>query len=217
MLREGENREDFEQLHQELTEEWQPGYVTEAMLVKSIAEKSFDLAQLRAAWTESRLNSLRITEIQAQRQELLTRRWLPGQPPVKRELGGLWLAKDSPAKFKGIFDRLDLIEKWCEAQTCPAEYRQTMIELYGECPSLAGEKSGSWLWITSATTKQRCATPPRNCPSGSSGNGKTWSGSAISISGRWPSGKKSCRPSPRSTWIRKKRRWRDRSASTPGS
>src|SRR5271157_1331793 len=53
MLRRGENPDDFEQLHQEFTEEWQPGYVTEAMLVKTIAEKSFDKAQLRAAWTES--------------------------------------------------------------------------------------------------------------------------------------------------------------------
>jgi len=140
MVRKGENPADFEQLHQEFTEEWQPGYVTEAMLVKTIAEKSFDLAQLRAAWTESQLNSLRIAEIQAQRQELLTRRWLPGQPAVKREAGGLWLAKDSPSKFKGILDRLDLIEKWCEAQTCPEEYSPTMRELYGECPSLAGEK-----------------------------------------------------------------------------
>jgi len=35
---------------------------------------------------------------------------------------------------------LDLIQKWCEAQTCPDEYPRTMRELYGECPSLAGEK-----------------------------------------------------------------------------
>ncbi|MGO9272131.1 MAG: hypothetical protein ACLQOO_18020 [Terriglobia bacterium] len=140
MLRKGENPEDFEQLHQEFTEEWQPGYVTEAMLVKTVAEKSFDKAQLRAAWMESQLNSLRIAEIQAQRQELLTRRWLPGCPAVEREARGLWLAKDSPSKFKRIFNCLDLIEKWCEAQTCPDEYPQTMRELYGECPSRAGEK-----------------------------------------------------------------------------
>ncbi|HMD98657.1 MAG TPA: hypothetical protein VKM93_15165 [Terriglobia bacterium] len=35
---------------------------------------------------------------------------------------------------------MDLIEKWCEAQTCPAEYPGTMRELYGECPTLAGER-----------------------------------------------------------------------------
>src|SRR5271157_1266859 len=140
MLRRGENPDDFEQLHQEFTEEWQPGYVTEAMLVKTIAEKSFDKAQLRAAWTESQLDAHRIAEIQAQRRELLARRWLPGCPAVEKGARGLWLAKDSPSKFKKIFDRLDLIEKWCEAQTIPDEYPRTMRELYGECPSLAGEK-----------------------------------------------------------------------------
>src|SRR5271166_2592550 len=84
MLRRGENPEDFEQLHQEFTEEWQPGYVTEATLVKTIAEKTFDKAQLRAAWMESQLNSLRIAEVQAKRQQLLTRRWLPGVPNLER-------------------------------------------------------------------------------------------------------------------------------------
>jgi len=74
MLRKGENPGDFEQLHEEFTEEWQPGYVTEAMLVKTIAEKSYDKAQLRAAWTERQLNGLRIAEIQTERQALLTRR-----------------------------------------------------------------------------------------------------------------------------------------------
>jgi hypothetical protein len=44
MLRRGENPDDFEQLHLEFTEEWQPEHVTEAMLVKTIAEKSFDKA-----------------------------------------------------------------------------------------------------------------------------------------------------------------------------
>src|SRR5271157_496929 len=56
MLRRGENPEDFEQLHQEFTEEWEPGYVTEATLVKTIAEKTFDKAQLRAGWMESQLS-----------------------------------------------------------------------------------------------------------------------------------------------------------------
>ena len=66
MVRKGEDPDDFEQLHQGLTEEWQPEFVTEAMLVKTIAEKGFDKAQLRAAWMESQLNSLRVAEIQEQ-------------------------------------------------------------------------------------------------------------------------------------------------------
>jgi hypothetical protein len=49
MLRRGENPDEFEHLHREFTEEWQPEYATEAMLVKTIAEKSFDKAQLGAA------------------------------------------------------------------------------------------------------------------------------------------------------------------------
>src|SRR3974377_963863 len=44
MLRRGENPDDFERLHREFTEEWQPEYATEALLVKTIAEKSFDKA-----------------------------------------------------------------------------------------------------------------------------------------------------------------------------
>jgi hypothetical protein len=62
---------------------------------------------------------------------------LPGREPAAQ---GLWLAKDSPSKFKKMFDRLERLEKWVEEETCPDEYPQTMRELYGECPSLAGEK-----------------------------------------------------------------------------
>jgi len=140
MVRRGENPDDFERLHREFTEEWQPEYATEALLVKTIAEKSFDKAQLRAAWMESQLNSLRLDEIQAQRRQLLARRWLPGCPAVEPEALGVWLAQDSPSKFKKIFDRLDRLEKWVREVECPDEYPQTMRELYGECPSLAGQK-----------------------------------------------------------------------------
>jgi hypothetical protein len=140
MVRRGQNPDDFEQLHKEFAEEWQPEHVTEAMLVKTIAEKSFDKAPLRAAWMESELNSLRMAEIQAQRRQLLARRWLPGCPAVEPGAQGLWLAKDSPSKFKNILDRLDRLDKWVEAEGCPDEYPHTMGELYGECPSLAGEK-----------------------------------------------------------------------------
>jgi hypothetical protein len=140
MLRRGENPDDFEQLHLELTQEWQPDHVTQALLVKAIAEKSFEKSQLRAAWLESQLNSLRIAEIQGQRRQLLARRWLPGCPAVAPEAQGVWLAKDSPSKFKKMFDGLDLLQKWAEEQICPDEYPGTMYELYGECPSLAGEK-----------------------------------------------------------------------------
>jgi len=141
MLRKGENPEDFEQWHQGFTEEWQPGYVTEAMLVKDIAEKSFDKAQLRAAWMESQLNSLRIAEVQAQRRQLLARRWLSGVSNVERgEEPPLWLAKDSPSKFNTIFEILDHLQKWYDSREVPDTFGQEMHAFYGEHHSRAGER-----------------------------------------------------------------------------
>ncbi|MGO9272208.1 MAG: hypothetical protein ACLQOO_18590 [Terriglobia bacterium] len=141
MLRRGENQDDFELLHQEFKEEWQPEYVTEAMLVKTIAEKSFDKAQLRAAWMESQLNSLRIAEVQAQRRQLLALRWLPGLPDVGRgEQPPLWLAKDSPSKFNAIFDILDDLQKWYDTREVSETFGQEMHALYGEHHSRAGER-----------------------------------------------------------------------------
>jgi hypothetical protein len=140
MLKRGENPDEFEQMHQQLIETWHPDDLMQAIVVKSIAEKSFDTAQLRAAWMESQLASLRIAEIQAQRKQLVARRWLPGCPAVEPEAQGLWLAKDSPFKFKMMFDGLDLLEKWLNDSVCPDEYPGLMRELYGECPTLAGER-----------------------------------------------------------------------------
>jgi len=141
MLRRGENPDDFEQLHQEFTDEWRPGYVTEAMLVKSIVEKSFDKAQLRAAWMESQLNSLRIAEVQARRRQLLARRWLPGVVNVQKgEEPPLWLAKDSPSKFHAIFEILDDFQKWYDNRAVPDTFGQDMHVLYGVHHSRAGER-----------------------------------------------------------------------------
>jgi len=141
MLRRGENPDDFEQLHQEFTEEWRPEHVTEAMLVKTIAEKSFDKAQLRAAWMESQLNSSRIAEVQAERRQLRARRWLPGVPNVpKGQQPPLWLAKDSPSKFHTIFEILDDLQKWYDNRVIPDTFGRDMHTLYGEYHSRAGER-----------------------------------------------------------------------------
>ena len=140
MLRRGESPDDFEQLHQGLTEEWQPEHLTEAMLVKAIAEKSFDKAQLRAAWMESQLNSLRIAEIQAERRQLLARRSRPDCPQVGEAEKPLWLAKDSPSKFNAVFKILDDLQRWHDEGECPDEYPGTMEALYGRYHSLAGER-----------------------------------------------------------------------------
>jgi hypothetical protein len=90
---------------------------------------------------ESQLNSLRIAEVQAERQQLLTRRWLPGVANVERgQLPPLWLAKDSPSKFHAIFEILDDFQKWYDKQECPEAFPEAMHALYGEHHSRAGEK-----------------------------------------------------------------------------
>jgi len=140
MLRRGENPADYEQFHQRLTEGWHPDDVMQEIMVKTIAEKTWEKEQVRAAWLESQLTALQVAQIQAQRRQLLARRWCPGAPAVEPEAQGIWLAKDRPSKFKRIFDLLDSLQKWFENQVCPDEYPPAMRELYGECPSDVGEK-----------------------------------------------------------------------------
>ena len=132
MVRKGEDPDDFEQLHQGLTEEWQPEFVTEAMLVKTIAEKGFDKAQLRAAWMESQLNSLRVAEIQEQRRQLLRRRLRPGCISAPERRAPLWQANDSLAKFKEIFDILDEVQRWFDDREYSDMFPEAMQKLYGE-------------------------------------------------------------------------------------
>ena len=67
MLRRGEDPAFYEQLQLELTQAWQPDDIMQAMAVKSIAEKTFDKASLRAAWMESQLTALQVGQIQEQR------------------------------------------------------------------------------------------------------------------------------------------------------
>jgi hypothetical protein len=140
MLRKGENPADYEQFQQGLAESWHPDDLMQEVLVKTITEKSWEMEQLRAAWAESQLTALQVGQIQAQRRQLLARRWCPGALAVEVEARGLWLGKDRPSKFKRIFDLLDLLQKWFEDEVCPDQYPATMRELYGECPSQAGEK-----------------------------------------------------------------------------
>ncbi|HMD98945.1 MAG TPA: hypothetical protein VKM93_16630 [Terriglobia bacterium] len=94
MLRRGEDSAFFDHLLLELTEGWQPEDVMQAMAAKGIAEKSFDKANLRAAWTESQLTALQMGEVEAQRRELRARRWCPGALAVEVKAQGLWQAKD---------------------------------------------------------------------------------------------------------------------------
>jgi len=163
MLRRGEDPADYEQLHRELTEGWRPDDVMQEMSVKTIADKSWERAQLRAAWMESQLLSLQVGQIQAKRKQLLARRWLPGTAPAEPSAQGLWLEKDRPNKFKRMFDLLDLLQKWFEDGECPDEYPQVMRELYGECHSLAGEKIRT-LFIQLFDTDDKAAEAAQELP-----------------------------------------------------
>jgi hypothetical protein len=58
MLRRGGDLNDLARLHQELSEAWQPDDVMQTVLVNNIAEKSFDIMQLRTAWMNLQLTSL---------------------------------------------------------------------------------------------------------------------------------------------------------------
>jgi len=140
MLRRGENPVEVETLHQEMIETWHPENVMEAMLVKSITEKSFDKSHLRAAWMESQLASLRIAEIQEQRRQLLVRRLRPGCYSADPQTAPLWQAKDSPAKFRALFAILDDLQKWFDDRECPEMFPQAMHELYRDQHSKAGER-----------------------------------------------------------------------------
>ncbi len=139
LLKSGEDPQEREELERDLMDSWQPEDTMQAIMVQTIADKTWDMLQSRALRRESQLTALEISQIQTQRRKLLARRWLPGCPAVKKEDQGLWLAKDSGSKFKTIFDILDDLQKWFEDKICPDEYPQAMLDLYGRCPSQAGE------------------------------------------------------------------------------
>jgi len=141
LLKSGEDPQEREKVERDLMESWQPDDTMQAIMVQGIADKTWDLLQLRGLRRQSQLTALLIGQIQTERQQLLSRRWLPGCPAVEKSAQGLWLAKDSGSKFKTIFDILDDLQKWFENNVCPDEYPQAMRDLYGECPSLAGEKT----------------------------------------------------------------------------
>ena len=140
LLKRGESPQEHEQLHRDLMDSWQPDDTMQALLVKTIADKTWDKLQLRAAWLESQLTALQVAQIQAERRQLLSRRWLPGVQAAPDDRPGLWRAKDSPKKFHDIHQFLDCLQEWFEKVECPVEYPQLMAALYGDTPSLAGER-----------------------------------------------------------------------------
>ncbi len=138
MLRLGEDPAHHEQLHQDVTDSLQPDDALQAMVVKTIADRTWDKLQLRSKWLERRLGSLQLAQAQFQRRQFAARRWPAGF--CVGASPGLCGAQDSPDKFRQILEHLDRLQKWFENETCPDEYPGVMGALYGDFPTLAGQR-----------------------------------------------------------------------------
>ncbi len=138
MLKRGQDPGEYEELHQELVDSWQPEDAMQAMVVKTITDRTWDKLELRRAWLDAQLGTLESAHAQAQRRQLAARRWLGSQPIY----GGLCVAHDSPDKFKQILDSLDRPREWSEQNICPDDYPDLMDELYGRSPTVAGQRIG---------------------------------------------------------------------------
>ena len=138
MVRRGEDPGEYEELHQDLVDSWQPEDAMQAMVVKTIADRTWDKLQLRRGWLDAQLGTLEAAHAQAQRRQLAARRWLGPQPVY----GGLCVAHDSADKFKQILDAVESLREWCEENICPDEYPELMDKLYGDFPTAAGQRIG---------------------------------------------------------------------------
>ncbi len=140
MLKRGQDPGEYEELHQELVDSWQPEDAMQAMVVKTIADRTWDKLQLRRAWLDGQLGTLESAQIQAQRRQLAARRWL-ASPPFPGS-GGLCALGDSAGKFQQIFSCLNRLQKWLEDDVCPDEYPKLMEILYDRRPTVAGQRIG---------------------------------------------------------------------------
>jgi hypothetical protein len=142
MVRRGEDPAEYEQLHQDLVDSCQPEDALQAMVVKTIGDKTWDKLKLRQVSLEAQLGSVQLAQARLQRRQLTARRW-----PVAAHPGddrGLCGSKDSPNKFNPILQHLDRLQDWFEKGNCPDEYPDVMGELYGECPTSAGQQIRQW-------------------------------------------------------------------------
>jgi hypothetical protein len=156
MVRRGEDPAEYEQLHQDLVDSCQPE------VVKTIGDKTWDKLKLRRALLETQLGSVQLEQVRLQRRQLTARRW-----PVAAHCGGhrgLCGSKDSPHKFNPILQRLDRLQEWFEEETCPDEYPGLMGELYGECPTLAGQQIRQWFIELFDDDQARCQKARQELP-----------------------------------------------------
>jgi len=138
MLQRGEGPAEYERLHQDLVNSWQPDDSMQAMLVKTIGDKTWEKLQLRQACLDAQLVSLELAQAQTHRAQLHARRWLRAAPlGVGRGLCG---AQDHPEKFDRIFQLLASLQEWAENEICPDEYPEAMDSLNGNVPTVTGQR-----------------------------------------------------------------------------
>jgi len=140
MRHRGDEPKDFEQLHQGLVDSWHPDDAMQTMVVKTIADKTWEKLELRHDSMESRLTAFQLDQIEGQRQKLRARRWDAGSVPGLGVRPGLWLAEDSPQKFRDIHEALNQIQEWFENEDGLAVYPRVMDVLYGDLSTRAGRR-----------------------------------------------------------------------------
>jgi hypothetical protein len=140
MLRRGQDPAEYEQVQADLVKSWQPEDAMQVLVVKTLGEKIWEKLQWRQAWLDAQSATLHWEQTQGQRRQLAARRWPRGaRPGASRGLCG---AHDSPQKFERILRFLDCLQEWCDKEICPDEYPEAMDTLYGDSPTLAGERIG---------------------------------------------------------------------------
>ena len=138
MLGRGQDPAEYEQVQADLVKSWQPEDAMQALVVQTLGDKIWEKLQWRQAWLDAQSAALHWEQTQGQRCQLAARRWPRGaRPGVSR---GLFGAGDSAEKFEQILRLLGHLQEWCDKEICPDEYPEVMAVLYGDLPTLAGER-----------------------------------------------------------------------------
>ena len=175
MVRRGEDPAEYEQLHQDLVDSCPPEDALQAMVVKTISDKTWDKLKLRRTLLEAQLGSVQLEEVRLRRRQLRARRW-----PVDAHPGGdqgLCGSKDSPDKFNPVLQHLDRLQEWFEKEEC-MNIPTLWASFTANVPLRQASRSGSGLSSSSITIKPNAKRLGRNCHSGSRRNGATFSRTA---------------------------------------
>ena len=138
MLGRGQDPAEYEQVQTDLFKSWQPEDAMQALVVQTLGDKIWEKLQWRQAWLDAQAAALHWEQTQGQRRQLAARRWPRGaRSGVSRGLCG---SRDSVDKFDQILRLLGHLQEWCDKEICPDEYPEVMDRLYGDLPTLAGER-----------------------------------------------------------------------------